>query len=659
MRAALKRLGIVLALSMAGIAFAAPSLIIKYKPTPTQAYDLQSGKISAQGLRSDQMKPLSSASLNQLSSVAGIKIHEVSQIATGAHVIALPEGTTDSQTQQIIKSIEADPSVAYVEENRRVYAKSIPELNPVQWDMQESFTTSAIHPTWQGDNLYNVSNIPNIGLPGSGVVVGVLDTGYTPHQDFLSNLVGTTNNYGYQFISDCITAGMCPVTTPQNKINIAYVPNALDQGDYLTQAQINASNGFFSGCDVEETSSWHGSHVTGTIIAQGYSSGAGIVGGAYGATVVPVRVLGKCGGYLSDIANAVLWVAGIAGVPNNANGVVATNPKPADIISMSLGSTNSCGASAQDVINTVTANGTNGKVFVVAAGNEASNVSTASPANCQNVISVAAKGPTNSLAYYSNYGATSITASGGDKSVSDPGGKVYSTLWSSPRAYSSSGTGIYDYYQGTSMATPHVSAAVADIMSVLRAKGVTWNTASIIAILQNSADNLNNPCISGSATRCVTRKSALNATNAVIYAQSYQGSLTPSATTVTFAPGATGSVVFTNSNSDAVTITSTSVVPANISASQGCNRSIPSGGTCTVTLSASTATGGNLTLLGNNNIAVATVTVSVAAPAAPSSSGGGGCTAIANGDDVSLILLLLSFSAIYVFRKKYLKLKRA
>jgi serine protease len=78
------------------------------------------------------------------------------------------------------------------------------------------------------------------------------------------------------------------------------------------------------------SSSWHGTHVAGTVAAV-TNNGVGVAGVAYNAKVVPIRALGKCGGFTSDIADSIIWAAGgsVPGVPGKSN--------PADVINLSLG----------------------------------------------------------------------------------------------------------------------------------------------------------------------------------------------------------------------------------------------------------------------------------------------------------------------------------
>ena len=117
-------------------------------------------------------------------------------------------------------------------------------------------------------------------------------------------------------------------------------------------------------------------------------------------------MLGKCGGYTSDIADAIRWGAGlsVSGLP--------ANPTPSGVLNLSLGGSGACSSTYQNAINAAVAAGT---VVVVAAGNSNANAANYQPASCANVITVAATGHTGSRAYYSNYGATvEIAAPGGD-----------------------------------------------------------------------------------------------------------------------------------------------------------------------------------------------------------------------------------------------------
>jgi serine protease len=124
---------------------------------------------------------------------------------------------------------------------------------------------------------------------GSGVVVGVVDTGYRPHADLAANILP-----GYDFISDTFVA---------NDGN-GRDSSALDPGDWINPGECGPGDPA-----AFEASSWHGTHVSGTIAALTNNSN-GVAGIAFNARVVPARVLGKCGGFTSDIADAIIWASG-------------------------------------------------------------------------------------------------------------------------------------------------------------------------------------------------------------------------------------------------------------------------------------------------------------------------------------------------------------
>jgi len=201
-------------------------------------------------------------------------------------------------------------------------------------------------------------------------------------------------------------------------------------------------------------SSWHGTHVSGTI-AEVTNNGLAGAGVAPEARIVPIRVLGRCGGYDSDIADAMVWAAGgdVPGVAKNAN--------PAEVLSLSLGGDQSCPAYVQEAINTAVSLGA---VVVVAAGNQNSDAGTHSPAGCENVITVGATGYSGQRASYSNFGPkVEISAPGGAGVEGSPNGYIWSTLNAGTTV---PGADSFGGYGGTSMATPHVSGIIALMQSV-------------------------------------------------------------------------------------------------------------------------------------------------------------------------------------------------
>nr|WP_310436370.1 S8 family serine peptidase [Streptomyces sp. 3330] len=369
------------------------------------------------------------------------------RLGTGAALVDLGDDVTQAEVADVVAQYRADPQVAYVVPDRLNQPKADPNDTEYtkQWDLFETTAGMNVPGAWATST-------------GTGVTVAVIDTGYVAHTDLAANIVG-----GYDFIAD----------TAVSVDGDGRDANPADPGDYYAADEcgsgVPASN-----------SSWHGTHVAGTIAAV-TNNNKGVAGIAYGAKISPVRVLGKCGGYDSDIIDAITWASGgtVSGVPANSN--------VAKVINMSLGGDGACTSATQSAITAAVNRGT---TVVVAAGNESDNVANHSPGNCDNVISVAATNRTGAKASYSNYGSlVDISAPGGQTSTGTANG-ILSTLNSGTRTPSSES---YAYYQGTSMATPHIAGLVALVKSANSA----LTPAQIETAIKNNARALPGACSGG------------------------------------------------------------------------------------------------------------------------------------------------------------------
>jgi serine protease len=230
-------------------------------------------------------------------------------------------------------------------------------------------------------------------------------------------------------------------------------------------------------CGIGRENSFHGTHVAGTVGATPTNDRRGVAGGNWNVTVVPVRAIGKCGGELEDIINGIRWAAGLAPALTD-KGQSIVNTRPADIINMSLSIGVPCPASMQAAIDAAYARGS---VIVVAAGNKSNPTATFAPANCNNVITVAANDARGNIAFYSNFGPeVDVLAPGGDVfNDTDGDGRpdgVLSTRTTTkdcydPETRQAAATCYYGYQQGTSMAAPHVAASLALLQSQFNVKG--------------------------------------------------------------------------------------------------------------------------------------------------------------------------------------------
>lgn len=242
----------------------------------------------------------------------------------------------------------------------------------------------------------------------------------------------------------------------------------VDTGVYTSHEDLqdaNTGNGYdFVNNDAspEDISLYHGSHVAG-IAAAATNNMLGVAGAGRDATFIAAKVLGESGGTLADAIEGARYAAGLS----NRSGTTLTAAERAQIINMSLGGTGGClGDTASEAFDEIrrgpdNISGTADDVILVAAaGNNATDVPVF-PAAYGAVLSVSAIDHNDGLAGYSSYGPfIDVAAPGGDTSTTSNG--ILSTV--GPEA-SGSYSG-YAYYQGTSMASPHV-AGVAALMKAV------------------------------------------------------------------------------------------------------------------------------------------------------------------------------------------------
>ncbi|MFH1017079.1 MAG: S8 family serine peptidase [Pseudomonadota bacterium] len=305
---------------------------------------------------------------------------------------------------------------------RHLFAKAVPNyirkasttFNPRQWALGEA----KLPDTWE-----------QFGRGSDNVVVAVLDTGVRGDHPNLVNRLNWSD--GYDFVNDEIdndeTAG------PDDNPDEPSTSNA----------------------------SFHGTHVAGIVAAEPSGTSFPINGIAEKTKILPIRVLGEDGGTDYDIAQGILYAAGLLIVENEK-----TPQHRADIINLSFGGPNESPI-LEDAIQQATAAGV---VVVVAAGNDTSD-ERSYPAAYPQVISVGALSPGEAYASYSNYGVNAdiMAPGGGPSPQADANGDGYPdgilSSWVRPVPPPGDVPAL-TYMSGTSMASPFVAGVVALMKSV-------------------------------------------------------------------------------------------------------------------------------------------------------------------------------------------------
>ena len=318
----------------------------------------------------------------------------------------LPPGLAIAQA---VRDLERDGSVEFVEPNW-IYQHQFTSNDPYYtngslWGMYGDVTSPAnIYGSQAGEAWVKKTDCP-------GVYVGIIDEGVMwSHEDLAGNV--WTNPYD-------------PIDGVDNDGN-GYIDD-VHGWDFAGN-----DNSIYDGSGDD-----HGTHVSGTVAARG-GNGAGVAGVCWQVQLISAKFLGRNGGTTANAVKAVNYITDLK--TRHGLKIVATN--------------NSWGGGGYStaLYNAIANAGAADILFVAAAGNNGVNID-ASPFfpasyDLATIISVAAIDKLGNLASWSNFGATRVD-------LGAPGVGIWSTV---PTKKNQS---AYNSYNGTSMATPHVTGTAA------------------------------------------------------------------------------------------------------------------------------------------------------------------------------------------------------
>jgi len=574
------------------------------------------------------------ADVASLASRVGLSMAKSRQITPSMHVIFLSKTIYGSEVQTTLRKLRADPAVKFADVDQLRYPLAVPN-DPLfvatagasgQWYMQTPGTTTGDLAATDAVSAWGITT------GSTGVIIADVDTGVRfEHPDLLRAGLGGRLLPGYDFVGQDYspTTGAALGTYLTANDGDGWDPDPSDPGDWISST--DQANPLFpsSDCPVED-SSWHGTRVAG-IFGAITDNDVGIAAMTWQSWILPVRALGKCGGYDSDIIAGIEWAAGIS--VSTAQTPVPDNPYPASIINLSLGGTGSCPTSYQDALSTVTGMGV---LVVVSAGNASGSVE--APANCSasvsGVIAVAGLRNVGTKVGYSSFGPeVGISAPAGN-CINSSGACLRSLDTTTNLGTTTPGDSSYTNQTNSNLGTSFSAPLVSGTAALMRAVNGNLTPAQVVARLESSATlfpaNTSNlpvcPSLDASTDECscpatgecgagmLDALSAVNAALRPIAAVSFPATF-PASSSITF--NASGSAA-------------------------SCNRSLASyrwtasGGTTILSGASSaqvTVTGsGTLTLLvtdsqGATDTATITVGSTSATTSAPTSAGSSACPA--------------------------------
>ena len=434
------------------------------------------------------------ADVSSLATRTGVSMARSRQVTPSMHVMFLKQTAYGADVASTLEKLRADPAVEFADIDQRRYPLSLPD-DPLfvassgatgQWYMQTPTSTGC--DAIIGCDLSATDAVSAWGITtgSTGTIIADIDTGIRfDHPDLLRAGLGNGGRLlpGYDFVGpDEDSNGNSLGTYLIANDDDGWDPDPSDPGDWINSS--DQTNKLFpsSRCP-QQSSSWHGTRVVG-IFGAITNNSVGIAGLSWGSWVLPVRALGKCGGYDSDIIAGVEWAAGLS--VSNATTTVPNNPYPANIINLSLGGSGSCPSAYSIALSKVTGMGV---LVVVSAGNASGSVET--PANCSasvaGVIAVAGLRNVGTKVGYSSFGPEVGVSAPAGNCINSTGLCLRSIDTTTNLGTTTPGDNSYTNQTNTNLGTSFSAPIVSGIAALMRSVNGNLTPAQLVARLESSA----------------------------------------------------------------------------------------------------------------------------------------------------------------------------
>jgi serine protease len=433
----------------------------------------------------------------------GMPVAKSRQFTPSMHVLFLPKTLYGANVDAALAKLRADPAVKFADVDQIRHIEAVIPNDPLfaptlqasppasgQWYLNTPSATPVIVEGNTTEDLSATDAVTAWGISNGspGIVIADVDTGVRfDHPDLLRAGLGGRLLPGYDFVGGDLdpSNGAAEGTYLIANDGDGWDPDPSDPGDWISSS--DTANALFAN-DTVGNSTWHGTRVAGVYGAI-TNNDIGIAGMTWGAWVLPVRALGKGGGYDSDIIAGIEWAAGLP-VTNPEGPPVPNNPFPADIVNLSVGGNGSCPSDYQDVLAQVTEMGV---LVIVSAGNGGAPGAAApvdAPANCSllvpGVIGVVGLRNVGTKVGYSSFGSGASIAAPAGNCVQTSGDCLRSIDTTTNLGITVPGDNSYTNDLNENLGTSFSAPIVSGIAGLMRSVNYNLTPAQLAARLRSS-----------------------------------------------------------------------------------------------------------------------------------------------------------------------------